>query len=100
MSIPAALPLLPVLPTTEARTALPEALRRFRLEGALARPIVFGGHRRAEGVVIPFELYAELLPVIEDLEIAHLVRERSAAGNASPLADIADSLGLDPDNYR
>lgn len=100
MSISAALPVLSVLPTSEARTALPEALRRFRAEGALAQPLVFGGHRRAEGVVIPFELYAELLPVIEDLEIAHLVRERSAAGDATPLADVAASLGLDPDNYR
>lgn len=99
MSMSAALPGLAVLSTSEARTVLPDALRRFRTEGALAQPVVFGGHRRAEGVVIPFELYAELLPVIEDLEIAHLVRERSAAGDATPLADIAVSLGLDPDTY-
>ena len=66
----------------------------------MAQPVVFGGHRRAEGVVIPFVLYAELLPVIEDLEIAHLVRERVAAGDATPLADVAAALGLDPDTYR
>jgi hypothetical protein len=99
MSNPARLPIT-VLPASEARVALPDALRRFRAEGALARPVVFGGHRRAEGVVIPFELYAELLPVIEDIEIAHLVRERAAAGESAPLADVAAALGLDPDSYR
>ncbi|MCZ4069148.1 MULTISPECIES: hypothetical protein [unclassified Microbacterium] len=100
MSLASALPVLPVLPTSEARSVLPDALRRFRSEGALAQPVVFGGHRRAEGVVIPFELYAELLPVIEDLEIAHLVRERAAAGESGSLSDIAAGLGLDPDDYR
>ncbi|GAB2705863.1 hypothetical protein BKA24_000526 [Microbacterium marinum] len=100
MSFGFALPILSVLPTSEARAALPDALRRFRSEGALAQPVVFGGHRRAEGVVIPFELYAELLPVIEDLEIAHQVRERVAAGQSGSLSDIAAGLGLDPDSYR
>jgi hypothetical protein len=38
--------------------------------------------------------------VIEDIEIAHLVRERAAAGDAAPLADVAASLGLDADDYR
>lgn len=100
MSLSSALPILPVLPTSEARTALPDALRRFRVQGVLAQPVVFGGHRRAEGVVIPFELYAELLPVIEDIEIAHLVRERTAGGESAPLADVAAAIGLDPDMYR
>ena len=50
--------------------------------------------------MIPFELYEELLPVIEDVEIAHLVRERSAAGNAVPLADVAAAIGLNADDYR
>ena len=90
----------PVLPTNEARTALPKALARFRERGALAEPIVFGAQRRPEGVMIPFELYEELLPVIEDVEIAHLVRERAAAGEAVPLADVAVTLGLDADDYR
>lgn len=93
-------PLTPVLPSGDARTALPEALRRFRAEGIAAEPVVFGSHRRPEAVVIPFELYAQLLPAIEDLEIAQLVRERSAAGESVPLADVAAAAGLNPDNYR
>lgn len=90
----------PVLPTNEARGVLPQTLARFRARGALAEPMVFGTHRRPEAVVIPFELYEELLPVIEDIEIAHLVRERAAAGDAVPLADVAAAIGLDADDYR
>jgi|ThiBio_1000_plan_1041568.scaffolds.fasta_scaffold00488_34 antitoxin StbD len=93
-------PLTPVLPSGDARTALPDALRRFRAEGLTAAPVVFGSHRKPEAVVIPFELYAQLLPVIEDVEIAKLVRERSAAGESVPLADVAAAAGLDPDSYR
>ncbi|KAA9104743.1 hypothetical protein [Microbacterium rhizomatis] len=99
MSSSAALP-IPVLPTSEARGQLSSALRRFREGGALAAPVVFGAQRRPEGVVIPFELYAELLPVIEDVEIAHLVRERDKAGASVPLADVAAAIGLNPDDYQ
>lgn len=93
-------PMTPVLPSGDARTALPDALRRFRAEGITAEPVVFGSHRKPEAVVIPFELYTQLLPVIEDLEIAELVRARTAAGESVPLADVAASIGLDPDSYR
>lgn len=99
MSSAAHLPVLPVLPSNEARTELPKALKRFRAEGALAEPMLFGSHRRPEAAVIPFELYSQLLPVIEDLEIAQLVRARHAAGPSTPLADIAAELGLDSADY-
>lgn len=90
----------PVMPTNEARGVLPQTLARFRERGVLAEPMVFGTHRRPEAVVIPYELYAELLPVIEDVEIAHMVRDRSAAGQSVPLADVAAALGLNADDYR
>ncbi|WP_345762798.1 hypothetical protein [Diaminobutyricibacter sp. McL0608] len=99
MSTAAHLPMLPVLPSNEARTELPKALKRFRADGALAQPMLFGSHRRPEAVVIPFALYSQLLPVIEDLEIAQLVQARQAAGPSTPLADIAEGLGLDPADY-
>lgn len=86
-----------VLPSREIRTELPKALERFRHEGIGAAPIVFGAHRRPEAVVIPFELYAALLPLIEDLEIAQVVRERTAAGPATPLHETAAKLGIDLD---
>ncbi|CAN5479465.1 hypothetical protein BH10ACT6_BH10ACT6_13040 [soil metagenome] len=84
-----------VLPSREIRTELPKALERFRREGIAAAPIVFGAHRKPEAVVIPFELYASLLPLIEDLEIAQIVRERTAAGPATALEETAAKLGID-----
>ncbi|MBP3977009.1 hypothetical protein [Microbacterium sp. BLY] len=93
------LPMLTVLPTTEARLELGETLRRFRAQGAAAAPVVFGSQRRPEGVILPFELYSELIPLIEDLEVARLVRERSSAGASVPLGDVAASIGLDPADY-
>lgn len=88
-----------VLPSREARTEIPKALRRFRAEGATAEPIVFGSHRRPEAVVIPFELYESLLPAIEELEIAHIVRERRGQ-QARPLSEFAAELGLEAADYE
>lgn len=88
-----------VLPSGEARTEFPKALTRFREQGIIAEPLVFGAHRRPEAVVIPFELYQSLLPAIEEIEIAKIVRERSA-GEATPLSDLAAELGLNPADFE
>lgn len=88
-----------VLPSREARTEIPKALRRFRTEGATADPVVFGSHRRPEAVVIPFELYTSLLPAIEEIEIAQIVRERQVE-QARPLSEFAAELGLDVADYE
>ena len=71
-----------VLPSREARTEIPKALRRFRIDGALAEPVVFGSHRRPEAVMIPFELYTALLPMIEELKSA--TPERGRQGEHAP----------------
>jgi antitoxin StbD len=94
------MPVANVLPSGDARAELPKALDRFRHDGMLAEPLVFGSHRKPEAVVIPFALYERLLPAIEDLEIAELVRLRAAEGGAVPLSDVAATIGLDPDEYR
>ncbi|ALJ19092.1 hypothetical protein [Microbacterium sp. No. 7] len=88
-----------ILPSHAARDELPKALRRFRAEGESAAPLIFGAHRKPEAVVIPFELYSQLLPAIEEIEIAKLVRERSAAGEARPLSELAEQIGLNPADY-
>ncbi|MFT4156839.1 MAG: hypothetical protein QM630_02765 [Microbacterium sp.] len=49
--------------------------------------------------MIPFDLYSKLLPAIEEIEIAELVRERSQAGEATPLSELAESIGLNPADY-
>jgi hypothetical protein len=46
-------PVIDVLPTGEARAALSPTLDRFRREGVTAVPVVFGSHRKPEGVVQP-----------------------------------------------
>lgn len=86
---------LPVLPSRDARDELPNALKRFRAEGVSAEPLIFGSHRKPEAAVIPFELYEELLPLVEDILIARAARERIAAGPAVPLSDIAERAGID-----
>lgn len=92
--------ILEVLPSNEARGELSKLLERFRSQGASSTPLVFGSHRKPEAVVIPYELFAELLPAIEELEIARVVRERSAAGPAHSLEGLASDLGLDPADFR
>ena len=81
--------ILEVFPSSEARVELPKVLERFRHDGAGATPLVFGAHRKPEAVVIPYELYAELLPAIEN-----------AAGPAESLEGLAGELGLDPADFR
>ena len=88
-----------VLPSREARTEIPKALRRFRTEGVTADPVVFGSHRRPEAVVIPFDLYMLLLPAIEEIDIAQIVHERQAE-QARPLSELAAELGLDAADYK
>jgi antitoxin StbD len=77
------------LTTTEARTALSRTLERFRERGIAAEPLVFGDHRRPEGVVVPYEVYVQLLDEIDQLrlEAAEAVMQRiedviSAPSNA------------------
>ncbi len=98
MSISDVMPV--VMPSGELREKLPAVLKRFRADQASATPVIFGSHRKPEAVVIPFELYAQLLPAIEDLEIAAVVRERAAAGPAVPLSGIAERVGLNPADFE
>ncbi len=89
----------PVLPSGDARIELPKALRRFREQGLTAEPLIFGSHRRPEAVVIPFDLYQALLPAIEEIEIAAVMRDRGSDA-PRPLAELAAELGLDASDYR
>lgn len=55
--------------TTEARTALSRTLERFREHGVGAEPLVFGDHRRPEGVVLPYEVFVQLQDHIDQLRL-------------------------------
>ena len=72
--------------TTEARTSLSQTIARFRIEGASADPVVFGDHRKPEGVVLPFELYIQLEDHIDQVrfEMATKVISRIEEAIANP----------------
>lgn len=89
-----------IIPTTEARNALPRTLTRFREQGLLAEPLVFGGHRKPEGVVLPFEMFERLLPAIEDIALAEQIRERLSRNDEPVEFDqFAADNGFDVDAY-
>lgn len=90
-----------VLSATEARTSLPSVLDDFRDHGVASEPVFFGSHRKAEGVIIPVELFRELVPAIEEVLLKATVRERIVRDVESIPLDAAfvESIGLDPANF-
>jgi len=85
-----------VLPTSEARSGLSAIISRFREEGSDAVPVLFGSHRKPEGVIIPISMWQEILEQIEDIELEKLVRDRVSDGSKSLLFDeLVKKLKLD-----
>lgn len=78
----------------EAREELGDVVRQFRERGAGAAPLIFGAHRRPEAAIIPFDLYREIVPLLEDLEIARIARARLAGGETESLDELATELGV------
>jgi hypothetical protein len=78
----------------EARDELGDVVRGFREHGSRAKPMIFGAHRKPEAAIIPYDLYREIVPLLEDLEIARIARARIAEGPAVPLDDLAAELGV------
>ncbi|GEM_PF-137659 len=81
----------PIHPVAEAQIELSRAIERFRRDGALAEPVMFGSHRTPEAVVIPFALYEQLVE-------AHAARRRAAAAaSASVLAELPGAFDAEDD---
>lgn len=57
--------LFEVTPVGEARAELAHTLDRFADAGPQAQPVVFGRHRKPEGVVLPYELFTAMLELYE-----------------------------------
>lgn len=53
--------------TSEARIELSRTLARFRSDGERSEPLVFGDHRRPEGVVLPYSVYQKLEVALEQI---------------------------------
>jgi hypothetical protein len=56
-----------VLPTNEARARLNQIAAGF---------VVFGSHRRAQGVIVSWQLWQRIAPAVEDTLDAELARQR------------------------
>lgn len=89
----------PPVPTSVARRELTQTVSRFRETGASADPVVFGSHRKAEAVVLPYEAYDALMELAEEYAITERIRERDAAdtGTRYTLEEVADEFGVDLD---
>ncbi|MBG0816938.1 type II toxin-antitoxin system Phd/YefM family antitoxin [Planomonospora sp. ID82291] len=89
---------LQVEPLASARAQLSETIARISEQGVQAEPVVIGRRRKAEAVLISFELYERLADLIDEIQLAPLLRERLAGVTESPdltLEEVADSLGID-----
>ena len=90
-----------VLPTSEARAELSATIMRFREDGIAASPVLFGSHRKPEGVMLPYSLFERLIPEIEEILLAERVRERLAEGTKSlPLEKLIKELGFKNSDFE
>jgi PHD/YefM family antitoxin component YafN of YafNO toxin-antitoxin module len=85
---------------SDTRKHLTGHVARFRAEGIEAAPVVFGDRRQPDAVLLPYETFALLLDIAEDLVIAERIRERAANDNGrrTSLGDVAAELGIDLDS--
>jgi len=96
----AAAPYYEIRPTSVAREQLSALLSRFRREGATAEPMFFGSHRKAEGVVLPFELYQAVAEPIAEAREAALLQERINDGKPRISLEAAiENLGFSTSEF-
>lgn len=90
-----------VVPSAEARERLSGYLRLFREKGHQAEPVVFGSHRKAEGVILSYQRYEWFIEVLDELVASEEVREALAkdTGKRVELADVAREAGFDPAEF-
>jgi len=81
-----------VVTTGEARVALHQIARRF--DKGEGEPVYFGSHRRAQGVIVPVDVWEKLLEQAEDeLDLA-TARKRLANDDGTRLTpgDLDDAF--------
>lgn len=72
-----------VVTTGEARDALHQIAKRF--DDGEGEPVYFGSHRRAQGVIVPVDVWEKLLEQAEDELDLDLARQRLAADDGRRL---------------
>ena len=90
-----------VLPTTVARAQLSQIAAEFERNSS-AEPVTFGSHRRPQGVIVPWKLWLEILPAVEDHLDATETRHRLQAAGSDRIGfdEAAVAVGRDPSRYR
>lgn len=73
-----------VVTTGEAREALHRIARRF--DAGEGEPVYFGSHRRAQGVIVPVDVWERLLEQAEDELDAALAADRLAGDDGRRLS--------------
>jgi PHD/YefM family antitoxin component YafN of YafNO toxin-antitoxin module len=68
-----------VATTGEARDALHRIARQF--DAGEGEPVYFGSHRRAQGVIVPVDVWERLLEQAEDELDVEVARERLASSS-------------------
>jgi PHD/YefM family antitoxin component YafN of YafNO toxin-antitoxin module len=68
-----------VVTTGEARDALHRIAREF--DAGEGEPVYFGSHRRAQGVIVPVDVWERLLEQAEDELDVEVARERLASSS-------------------
>jgi hypothetical protein len=75
--------------TSIARAELTTRVAEYKTLGAEARPIVFGSHRKPQAVILPYELFAELLDVAEG--VPHIPKAPAPAKRSRKKAAMTES---------
>ncbi len=73
-----------VVTTGEARDDLHRIAQRF--DAGEGEPVYFGSHRRAQGVIVPVEIWEKLLEQTEDELDTELARDRLARQGGQTLS--------------
>lgn len=86
---------------------LEDAIDAYKTEIAAAlseqrpqRPIYIGEHGKPEALIVSALLMDELLGHLEDAVEAPVLGSRIAAGNARPLDQLAEELGLSKSDFQ
>jgi hypothetical protein len=75
--------------TSIARAELTTRVAEFKNLGSEARPIVFGSHRKPQAVILPYELFTELLDVAEG--VPHLPKSSEPVKKARKKQNLTES---------
>jgi PHD/YefM family antitoxin component YafN of YafNO toxin-antitoxin module len=79
------------VPSGEARQRLGTYLKQFRRRGAAADPVVIGSYRKPEAVILSYARYAQIVEILDNLDIRDQV-ERRLAESTEEGVELAEAM--------